>query len=112
MKNASFVNLALEIFRFTELYTANILNANADDQYLLASDLIVDFTKDLNIREVQFVEIFESYKKIVRSLSRLGCLECPQFNEHVNVLIFFFETILNLFYLNAMYLNKKYQFED
>ena len=83
MKNGSFVNLALELFRFTESYTNNILNGNLVDEYLLASDLIVDFTKDLNIREVQFVEIFENYKKIVRSLSRLGCLECPQFNEHV-----------------------------
>lgn len=83
MKNGSFVNLALELFRFTESYTNNILNGNLVDEYLLASDLIVDFTKDLNIREVQFVEIFENYKKIVRSLSMLACLECPQFNEHV-----------------------------
>ncbi len=83
MKSGSFITLALELFRFTEAYMANTLLTD-QDQYLLSSDLIVDFAKDLNIREVQFVEIFESYKKIVKSLSRLECLECPQFHEHVN----------------------------
>ncbi len=82
MKSGSFITLALELFRFTETYTATLL---ADEgQYLLNSDLIVDFAKDLNIREVQFVEIFESYKKIVKSLSRFECLDSPQFQEHVN----------------------------
>ena len=83
-KNVSFINLALELFRFTESYTANILDGRMSDQYLLSSDLVVDFTRDLNIREVQFVEIFENYKKIVQSLSRCDCLECPHFYEHVN----------------------------
>ena len=63
-KNTSFVTLASELFRLTETYSVKALESNRDDQYLLSSDYIMDFTKDLNIREVQFVEIFENYKKI------------------------------------------------
>lgn len=82
-KNTSFVTLASELFRLTETYSAKALESNRDDQYLLSSDYIMDFTKDLNIREVQFVEIFENYKKIVKKLSRFDCLDCPHFNKHV-----------------------------
>lgn len=83
-KNASFVNLAMELFNFTEAYTIANLEANVDNQFLLGSSLILDFNKDLNIREVQFVEVFENYKKTVKQLSKYNCLECPNFKEHVN----------------------------
>lgn len=81
-KNTAFVNLASEIFRLTESYSASIVESNQQDQYLLSSDLIIDFTKDLNIREVQFVEIFENFKKTVRKLSNLNCMDCPHFGKH------------------------------
>jgi hypothetical protein len=72
----------MELFRYTESYSADVDNSD-DYQLLLSSNLILDFTKDLNIREVQFVDVFEDYKKIVKSLSKFNCLECPSFAEHV-----------------------------
>ncbi len=82
-KNSSFIAVSLELFRFTESYASNIHDGSFEQQYLLNTDLIIDFTKDLNLREVQFVEIFENYKKIVKTLSKFKCLDCPKFNEHV-----------------------------
>jgi hypothetical protein len=74
----------MELFHFTEAYTIANLEANAENQMLIGSSLILDFTKDLNIREVQFVEVFENYKKTVKQLSKYNCLECPKFKEHVS----------------------------
>ena len=74
----------MELFRYTESYTTANLETNSENQFLLGSNLILDFTKDLNIREVQFVEVFEKYKKIVKQLSKFNCLECPKFSEHVS----------------------------
>ena len=88
-KNSSFVNLAMELYHFTETYAIANLESNADNQCLLGSNLILDFNKDLNIREIQFVEVFETYKRIVRQLSKCNCLECPNFKEHVNILILY-----------------------
>ena len=87
-KYSSFVNLAMELFNYTESYTSTSLDAITENQTLLGSNLILDFTKDLNIREVQFVEVFENYKKIVKQLSKYNCLECPKFTEHVKKYFF------------------------
>lgn len=78
-KNTYFIAFASELFRLTESYSSK-MESSLD---LLASDLLIDFTKDLNIREVQFVEIFESYKKILKKLSKFNCLDCPHFDQHV-----------------------------
>jgi hypothetical protein len=87
-KNLSFVALASELFRYTESYSALISNGNletpSNSQSLISSNLILDFTKDLNIREVHFLEVFDGYKKVIDKLNRFDCFNCPQFIEHVN----------------------------
>lgn len=85
VKSQPFITLAMELYRYTESYSADV-NSNDDYQLLLSSNLILDFTKDLNIREVQFVDVFEDYKKTVKSLSKFNCLECSSFTEHVRIL--------------------------
>ncbi len=77
------MTLAIELQRFTEIY-ASITQDLSAEQCLLQSNLVVDFTKDLNIREVQFVELLENYKRIVKKLSKSNCLDCPKFDKHVS----------------------------
>jgi hypothetical protein len=72
----------MELQRFTESY-AEIAQDISAEQYLLQNNLVVDFTKDLNIREVQFVELFENYKRIVKKLAKSSCLDCLKFDKHV-----------------------------
>lgn len=80
-KNASFISLASELFRFTETYATSSLENESES--LLTSNLIIDFRKDLNIRELQFIDVFDNYKKVIEKLNRLNCLDCPRFTEHV-----------------------------
>ena len=85
-KNTGFINLAMELFRFTESYACNVSDSIPENQYLLTSNLILDFKRDLNIREVEFVEIYEKYKNVIRKLSYFNCLNCPKFIEHVKII--------------------------
>ena len=78
----------MELYNYTEAYTNAHLEASVENQMLLGSNLILDFTKDLNIREVQFVEVFENYKKTVKQLCKYNCLDCPKFTEHVSFSLF------------------------
>ncbi len=80
-KNTSFVNLSSELLRYTEYYS----NYEMDEtnQSLLTSNFVIDYTKDLNIRDVQFVELYEDYKRVLNRLGKFNCLECPKFKKHV-----------------------------
>ncbi len=78
--------MAIELQRFTETYAPLTQDISAE-QFLLQTNLVLDFTKDLNIREVQFVELFENYKRIVKKLAKSSCLDCPKFDKHVSFIL-------------------------
>jgi hypothetical protein len=80
--------LSSELLRYTEEYS----NSETDDdtatgtnQSLLSSSLILDFTKDLNIRDVQFVDVYEDYKRVLNKLAKFNCLDCTKFKKHVHL---------------------------
>ena len=48
------------------------------DQSLFESQFLIDFTKDLGIRDVQFADTNETYKRTIQT----SCIECQNFTEH------------------------------
>lgn len=80
-KNGSFTSLSLELLRYTEYYSEYFQNKG--NQSLAASNFIMDFVKDLNIRDIQFAQLLENYKLSVNKLSQYSCFDCPRFKKHV-----------------------------
>lgn len=76
------MNLATELYRFTEFYTG--LAMGNEDNSLANSNLVLDFMKDMNIRDIQFADLFENYSRLLTRLASLNCFECPKFQEHVS----------------------------
>ena len=76
----------MELYRYTESYAAmSASTATGGDETtdLLRSDLLVDFVKDLNIRDVLFQECVDVYKRVVRKLNKASqCMHCAKFEQH------------------------------
>lgn len=75
------MNLATELFRFTEYYSG--LALGNENNSLASQNLVVDFMKDLNIRDIQFADLFENYSRLLTRLATTNSFECPRFKEHV-----------------------------
>ena len=84
-QNASFMNLTTELFRFTEYYSSLALGEN-ENASLASLNLVVDFMRDLNIRNIQFVGLFENYARLLTQLAKTSCFDCPKFKEHVRLI--------------------------
>jgi hypothetical protein len=54
-----------------------------ENDSLVINDLI-DFMKDLNIRDVSFIEFYDEFNNIQIKLSKFKCLQCPNFSDHVS----------------------------
>jgi hypothetical protein len=78
IKNTIFNGLVLELFNYVE----NYMNEFEND-CLVINDLI-DFMKDLNIRDVSFIEFYDEFNNIQIKLSKFKCLQCPNFSDHVS----------------------------
>ena len=76
-KDPLFNSLTLELYTFVENYTNEIENDGS-----AICDLI-DFMKDLNIRDVSFIEFYDEFNSIQTKLSKFKCLQCPNFSDHV-----------------------------
>lgn len=77
-KNQFFSSLALDLFNYLESIYSQM---NLDDSLV---DLMC-YTKDLNIRDIEFVNIYDNYKDIHARLKKSNCINCPRFSEHVSV---------------------------
>lgn len=79
------MNLTTELFRFTEHYSSLALGEN-ENASLASLNLVVDFMRDLNIRNIQFVDLFEKYARLLTRLAKTSCFDCPKFKEHVRLI--------------------------
>jgi hypothetical protein len=82
-KISTFNSLTLELYNYTEGY----MNELDDDNNSGINDLI-DFMKDLNLRDVDFNQIYDNFKEVQMKLANFKCTQCPNFSDHVSCRFF------------------------
>lgn len=85
IQNNLFVKLALNLYNYTETYMTELLTNDNNNSSQI--DDLIDYIKDLNIRDIDFTSFHDDYKDIQSRLSKFKCIQCSNFSEHVSIVI-------------------------
>lgn len=80
-ENKLFTNLAIELFNYLDATQSQLTDENSNESI---SD-ILDYTKDLNIRDIDFTNIYLEFKNFQSKMAASNCITCPKFAEHVSL---------------------------